>query len=229
MIRVLLADDQLLMRTGIRALLDSADDIAVVGEACNGEEAVALALAVPADVLLMDIVMPGLDGLEALRRIVADDRLAQLKVLILTVFDTDENIFDALRAGASGYLLKDAEPADILTGIRVTAAGDALLAPSVTRRLIADFASRPERTRTRPDALRWLTDREREVMALVAAGLGNEEIAERLVISPATAKTHVSRAMRKLHAHDRAQLVVLAYETGLIRPTPARSRAGEPA
>jgi DNA-binding NarL/FixJ family response regulator len=216
MIRVLLADDQSLVRAGLRALLDGEKDIEVAGEASDGEEAVTIALKTPADVMLMDISMPGLTGVEATRRIAADERLNELKVVILTSYETDEHIFDALRAGASGFLLKDSDPADLLQGIRVVACGEALLAPSVTRRLIADLASRPESTRTNPTELRRLTDREREVMALVAAGLSNDEIAERLVVSPATAKTHVSRAMRKLHAHDRAQLVVLAYESGLV-------------
>jgi RNA polymerase sigma factor (sigma-70 family) len=170
--------------------------------------------------------MPGVDGLEATRRITADEGMAGLRVLILTSYESDEHIFDTLRAGASGFLLKDSEPAELLRGIRVVARGDALLAPSVTRRLIADFTSRPERRQTIPDELQWLTEREREVMALVATGLSNNEIAERLVISPATAKTHVSRAMRKLHAHDRAQLVVLAYEAELVVPArPVADRA----
>jgi DNA-binding NarL/FixJ family response regulator len=165
----------------------------------------------------MDISMPGLNGVEATRRIVADEGLADVRVLILTTFDSDEHIFEALRAGASGFLLKDAEPAELLRAIRVLADGDALLAPSITRRLIAEFASQPTRA-ANTEELRWLTEREREVTALVAAGLSNDEIAERLVISRATAKTHVSRAMRKVHAHDRAQLVVLAYESGLVLP-----------
>ena len=199
-------------------LLDGEDDIEVVGEASDGEEAIAVALKTPADVVLMDIRMPGTCGVEATRRIVADERLTGLKVVILTTYETEEHIFQTLRAGASGFLLKDSEPAGLLQGIRVVAGGEALLAPSVTRRLIADFASRPESTQTNPTELQWLTEREREVMALVAGGLSNCDIAERLVISPATAKTHVSRAMRKLHAHDRAQLVVVAYETGLVLP-----------
>jgi DNA-binding NarL/FixJ family response regulator len=217
-IRVLLADDQSLIRAGLRVLLDGEDDIEVVGEASDGEEAIAVALETPADVVLMDICMPGVGGAEATRRIVGDERLTGLRVVILTTYETEEHIFETLRAGASGFLLKDSEPAGLLQAIRVVAGGEALLAPSVTRRLIADFASRPESTQTNPTELRWLTEREREVMALVAGGLSNGEIAERLVISPATAKTHVSRAMRKLHAHDRAQLVVLAYETGLVLP-----------
>ncbi len=216
MIRVLLVDDQSLVRAGLRVLLEGEEDIEVVGEASDGAEALAVALRTPADVVLMDICMPGMNGAEATRAIVADERLTHLKVVILTTYETEEHIFETLRAGASGYLLKDSEPADLLQGIRVVAAGEALLAPSVTRRLVADFASRPESSQTNPKELEWLTEREREVMALVAGGLSNDNIAEQLVISPATAKTHVSRAMRKLHAHDRAQLVVLAYETGLV-------------
>jgi DNA-binding NarL/FixJ family response regulator len=218
MIRVLLADDQPLVRAGLRALLEGEIDMEVVGEAGDGEEAVAIARETPADILIADISMPGMTGVEATRRIVADERLSDLRVIILTTYETEENIFDALRAGASGFLLKDFDPVDLLRAIRIVAAGDALLSPSVTRRLIADFAGRPETARTTPGDLQWLTAREREVMALVAAGLSNEEIADRLVISPATAKTHVSRTMRKLGAHDRAQLVVLAYETGLVSP-----------
>jgi DNA-binding NarL/FixJ family response regulator len=218
MIRVLLADDQPLVRAGLRALLEGEIDMEVVGEAGDGQEAVELARDTQPDVLIADISMPGVTGVEATRMIVADDQLSELKVIILTTYETEENIFDALRAGASGFLLKDFDPVDLLRAIRIVAAGDALLSPSVTRRLIADFASRPETARTTPRELQWLTAREREVMSLVAAGLSNEEIADRLVISPATAKTHVSRTMRKLGAHDRAQLVVLAYETGLVSP-----------
>jgi DNA-binding NarL/FixJ family response regulator len=217
-IRVLLIDDQSLVRAGLRVLLESEADMEVVGEAADGEEALALALQTPADVALMDVRMPGMSGAEATRRIATDDRLAGLRVVILTTYETEEHIFETLRAGASGYLLKDAEPADLLQAIRVVASGESLLAPSVTRRLIADFAARPEVAKTAPKELEWLTEREREVMALVAAGLSNCEIAAQLVISPATAKTHVSRAMRKLHAHDRAQLVVHAYESGLVQP-----------
>jgi DNA-binding NarL/FixJ family response regulator len=219
MIRILLADDQPLVRAGLRALLEGERDMEVVGEAADGDEAVALARETLPDVLIADISMPGVTGVEATRRIVADERLHGIKVIILTTYETEENIFAALRAGASGFLLKDFDPVDLLRAIRIVAAGDALLAPSVTRRLIADFASRPETAQTSPRALEWLTAREREVMALVASGLSNDEIADRLVISPATAKTHVSRTMRKLGAHDRAQLVVLAYETGLVSPT----------
>ena len=218
MIRVLLADDQSLVRAGLRVLLEGEEDIEVATEASSGEEAVALALAARPDIVLMDIQMPGIGGTEATRLIAADERLADVKVVMLTTYETDENVFETLRAGASGFLLKDTDPAELLRAIRVVASGESLLAPSVTRRLISDFTSRPESPRTTPDELRWLTEREREVMALVAGGLSNCEIAERLVISPATAKTHVSRAMRKLHAHDRAQLVVIAYEAGLVVP-----------
>jgi len=218
-IRVLVADDQALVRAGFRALLDDAGDIEVVGEAGDGQEAVELARSARPDVVLMDIRMPVLDGLEATRRIVADELLAGVRVLVLTTFDLDEYVYEALRAGASGFLLKDTPPADLLRAVRVVAEGDALLAPSVTRRLIAEFAA--ARRRAGPPAridLAALTEREREVMALAGAGLSNEEIAERLVVSPATARTHVSRAMVKLGARDRAQLVVFAYESGLVSP-----------
>ena len=218
MIRVLVADDQLLVRAGFRVLVDSASDLEVVGEAGNGAEAVELARSARPDVVLMDIRMPVLDGLEATRRIVADQLLAGVRVLVLTTFDLDEYVYEALRAGASGFLLKDTPPADLLAAIRVVAAGDALLAPSVTRRLIAEFARRPEPSAVTPAALAALTDREREVLALVARGLSNAEIAEALVVSGATAKTHVSRVLAKLGARDRAQLVMLAYETGLVTP-----------
>jgi DNA-binding NarL/FixJ family response regulator len=218
MIQVLLADDLPLVRAGLRTLLEAEQDVLVVGEARDGEEAIALARETKPDVLLMDLSMPGVDGLEATRRIVADEQLAGVKVIIITTYETDERVFETLRAGASGFLLKDAEPQELLRGIAIVAAGDSLLAPSVTRRLIAEFASHPTTSRVSPEQLEWLTVREREVMALVAGGLSNGEIAERLVISPATAKTHVSRAMRKVNAHDRAQLVVLAYETGLVVP-----------
>ena len=217
MIRVLLADDQALVRAGFRALLDAQGDIEVVGEAADGDEAVALARRHRPDVLLMDIRMPGTDGLAATRAIAADDRLAGVRVVMLTTFDLDEYVFEAIRAGAAGFLVKDTEPVELLRAVRAVAAGDALLSPGVTRRLIAAFAdaSRAPRPAAALDAL---TDREREVMALVAEGLSNDEIAERLYVSPMTAKTHVSRAMTKLAARDRAQLVVLAYESGLVRP-----------
>jgi len=216
-IRVLLADDQVLVRAGFRALLDAQDDIEVVGEAGDGEEAVRLAGRLVPDVVLMDVRMPGLDGLAATRMIAADARLAQVRVVILTTFELDEYVFEALRVGASGFLVKDTEPVDLIRGVRAVARGDALLSPGVTRRLIAEFAARAKEPRTMPE-LDALTDREREVMALVAGGLSNEEIAERLVVSPATAKTHVSRAMVKLGARDRAQMVVLAFESGLVKP-----------
>ncbi len=217
MIRVALVDDQSLIRAGLRALLDDAGDIDVVGEAANGREAVGLVRRTRPDVVLMDIRMPELDGLAATRAITADTALAATRVIILTTFELDEYVFEALRIGASGFLVKDTEPADLLVGIRAVAAGDALLSPSVTRRLIGEFASRSRPTAS-SHALDGLTDREREVVALVGEGLSNDEIADRLVMSPATAKTHVSRAMTKLHVRDRAQLVVLAYESGLVRP-----------
>ncbi len=217
MIRVLLADDQALVRAGFRALLDAQDDIEVVGEAADGEEAVALTRTLEPDVVLMDIRMPGTDGLQATRAIVADDALEDVRVVILTTFDLDEYVFEGLRVGASGFLVKSTEPAELIHAVRVVAAGDALLSPGVTRRLVAEFAERAKEPGSTP-ALDALTDREREVMGLVAEGLSNEEIAERLVVSPATAKTHVSRAMVKLGARDRAQLVVFAYESGLARP-----------
>jgi len=216
-ISVVIADDQALVRAGFRALLDAQADIAVVGEAADGEEALGLALEHHPDVVLMDIRMPGLDGLAATRRIAEDPRLAGSKVVILTTFDLDEYVFEAIRAGASGFLVKDTEPAELLRAVRAVVAGDALLSPGVTRRLIAEFASRAKTPVGLPD-LRELTDREREVVALVAEGLTNAEIAQRLIMSVATAKTHVSRAMIKVGARDRAQLVVVAYETGLVRP-----------
>jgi DNA-binding NarL/FixJ family response regulator len=217
-IRVLLADDQALIRAGFRVLVDAAEDLLVVGEATDGRQAVDLARRERADVVLMDIRMPVMDGLEATRQISADEDLAGVKVLILTTFESDEYIYQALRAGASGFLVKDTEPAELLQAVRVVARGDALLSPSVTRRLITDIASRPERPPASDKALEGLTEREREVMALVAEGLSNDEIATRLFLSPLTAKTHVSRIMTKLSARDRAQLVVMAYETGLVTP-----------
>jgi DNA-binding NarL/FixJ family response regulator len=251
MIRVLLADDQALVRAGFRALLESAGDISVVAEAQNGGAAVALVRELTPDVVLMDLNMPEVDGLTATGRITADPSLAAVKVVVLTTFDDDEHVFAALRAGASGFLVKDIEPEELLQAVRVVARGDALLAPSVTRSLIAAFARQPAQAPAAPAAgagmgpgapgaasgdaravarqvgLASLTGREREVVALVAAGLSNDEIAARLVVSPLTAKTHVSRSMTKLAARDRAQLVVIAYEHGLAGPGgPAGSRTG---
>jgi DNA-binding NarL/FixJ family response regulator len=216
MIRVLLADDQALVRAGFRALLDAQAGIEVVGEAADGRQAVELARKLRPDVVLMDIRMPVLDGLAATREIAIDERLGAVRIVILTTFELDEYVFDAIRAGAAGFLVKDTNPADLIEAVRVVAGGDALLSPSVTRRLIAEFAARAKEPPS-STALEELTDREREVMALAAAGLSNEQIAGRLVVSVATAKTHISRAMIKLGARDRAQLVVLAYETGLVR------------
>jgi DNA-binding NarL/FixJ family response regulator len=217
---VLLADDQALVRAGFRALLNAEPDIQVVAEAADGLEAVKQAQQTRPDIVLMDIRMPGVDGLEATKRIAADPALAGTRVVILTTFELDEYVFEALRTGASGFLVKDTEPVELLRGVRAVAAGDALLSPSVTRRVIGEFAGRAGQSRqvTPPAQLDQLTDREREVLVLVAEGLSNDEIAARLVISPATAKTHVSRTMIKLGARDRAQLVVIAYEAGLIRP-----------
>ncbi|MFN8535399.1 MAG: response regulator transcription factor [Dehalococcoidia bacterium] len=215
-IRVVVADDQALVRAGFRVLLDSAPDIEVVGEAANGAEAIALARTIAPDVILMDIRMPVMNGIDATRAIAAGQ--LGTRVLILTTFDLDEYVFEALRAGASGFLLKDTEPIDLLDAVRVIAAGDALLAPSVTRRLIAEFARQPDPLRPSPKALDVLTEREREVLGLIARGMTNDEIAQHLVVSPATAKTHVSRVMGKLDARDRAQLVVIAYECGLVTP-----------
>jgi DNA-binding NarL/FixJ family response regulator len=218
LIRVILADDQALVRAGFRVLLGSADDIEVVGEAGDGQAAVDIAHETAADVILMDIRMPGVDGLEATRRIAADPKLTELRVLILTTFEADEYVFEALRAGASGFLVKDTEPEDLIEAVRIVARGDALLSPSVTRRLIANIAGRGTSRPIDVATLAVLTEREREVLALVAAGKSNEEIAAMLYMSPLTAKTHVNRSMTKLNARDRAQLVVIAYETGLVTP-----------
>jgi DNA-binding NarL/FixJ family response regulator len=217
MITVVIADDQALVRGGFRALLDAQDDIVVTGEAADGEAAVQLALELRPDVVLMDIRMPGVDGLAATRSIAQDERLAQVKVIILTTFDLDEYVFEAIRIGANGFLVKDTEPVELLRAVRSVVAGDALLSPGVTRRLIEEFAVRAKDPAGLP-SMEGLTDREREIVALVAEGLTNDEIARRLFISAATAKTHVSRAMIKLGARDRAQVVVIAYETGLVRP-----------
>jgi DNA-binding NarL/FixJ family response regulator len=229
MIRVALADDQALVRAGFRVLIDSEDGFAVVGEAADGAEAIAMARAEQPDVVLMDIRMPNLDGIEATRRIVADPRTAHTRILVLTTFELDEYVFQALRAGASGFLLKDTHPAELLAAIRVVAAGEALLAPSVTRTVIAHFAGRPEPApRIDGRAIAFLTDREREVLTLIGRGLSNAEIAEALVIGAATMKTHVSRILAKLNARDRAQLVVIAYETGLVIPGSEDARSTHP-
>jgi DNA-binding NarL/FixJ family response regulator len=217
-IRVLIADDQSAVRAGFAALLGGEDDVSVVGEAADGREAVDLARRLFPTVVLMDVRMPNLDGLEATRLICADPSLEQSRVLMLTTFDLDEYVYGALRAGASGFLLKDTGPEELLRAIRTVAAGDALLAPSITRRLIAEFANRPDSAPAAPVELNQLTERELEILRLVAAGLSNAEIARRLVISPLTAKTHVGRVLAKLDCHDRAQLVALAYESGLVTP-----------
>ena len=218
MIRVVLADDQHVVRAGFKVLLDAEPDIEVIGEAGDGAAAVEIVRETIPDVVLMDIRMPGVDGLEATRRIVGDERMKGVRVLILTTFELDEYVMEALRAGASGFLVKHTEPAELLRAIRVVKAGDALLSPSVTRRLIAEFTTRPARADATPAAMSLLTEREREVVTLVAEGLSNDEIATELYMSPATARTHVSRAMVKLNARDRAQLVVLAYQSGLVLP-----------
>ncbi|WP_240644036.1 response regulator transcription factor [Antribacter gilvus] len=217
-IRVLLADDEGLVRSGFRLLLDLEDDLVVVGEAVHGADAVEQARATRPDVVLMDIRMPRLDGIQATARIAATRGLEQVRVLILTTYDTDEYVFDALQAGASGFLLKDSGPAELLHAIRVVAAGEALLAPRITRRLVGQFAAQRAASRVAEDRLVVLTEREREVVALVGQGLNNVEIGAALFLSPATARTHVSHAMVKLGARDRAQLVVVAYETGLVTP-----------
>ncbi|GAA5045161.1 DNA-binding NarL/FixJ family response regulator [Thermocatellispora tengchongensis] len=221
-VRVLLADDQALVRAGFRVLVNAAPDLTVVGEAGTGGEAVRLARETRPDVVLMDLRMPGTDGIAATAEITADPDLAGVRVLVLTTFEIDEYVFAALRAGASGFLGKGVEAPELQEAIRVVARGDALLSPTATKGLITRFLSAPDATRDtgEPAALAALTDREREVMAMVATGLTNEEIATRLGISPMTAKTHVNRAMLKLGAHDRAQLVIIAYETGMVRPRP---------
>jgi DNA-binding NarL/FixJ family response regulator len=217
-IRVAVADDQALVRLGLRVLLESEDDLELVGEAADGRQALALVREARPDVVLMDVRMPVMDGLEALRSIAADPALVATRVVVLTTFELDEYVFEALRAGASGFLIKDSEPADILRAVRVVAAGESLLSPAVTRRVIAEFAGRPAPAIARVPSLDPLTEREREVVGLVAEGLSNDEIAERLVVSPATIRTHVGRAMAKLDARDRAQLVVLAFQSGLAAP-----------
>ena len=217
MVNVLIADDQTLVRAGFRSILDGEDDISVIAEARDGLEAVETALRERPDVVLMDIRMPGIDGLEATRRIVADPRSEGVRIVILTTFDLDEYVYSALRAGASGFLVKDTEPMELIHCVRVAARGDSLLSPGVTRRLIAEFV---DRIKEPPPATRLnsLTEREREVLAGIAEGLSNDELARRLVVSTATAKTHVSRVLAKLGARDRAQLVVIAYESGVVRP-----------
>jgi DNA-binding NarL/FixJ family response regulator len=217
MIRVMLVDDQALIRAGFRALIDAEDDLEVVAEAADGDQAVALAARHLPDVALIDIQMPVLDGIQATRQIAAAPQLAGVHVVILTNYGLDQHVYAALRAGAAGFLVKDTEPADLLHGIRVAARGDALLSPAITRRLIGEYVARPPQSRLTP-ALTVLTNREREVVALAARGMSNDEIAASMVISVATAKTHISRAMTKLGARDRAQLVVFAYETGLVTP-----------
>ncbi|MGW4640014.1 response regulator [Sphaerisporangium sp. NPDC004334] len=217
MIRVLLVDDQPLLRSGFRALLDLEDDIEVVAEAGDGMEGLALAKEHLPDVALIDIQMPLVDGIEATRRIAADPALAGVHVVILTNYGLDEHVFKALRAGAAGFLVKDVVPEDFLHAVRVAARGDALLAPSITRMLINRYLTQPVSTGT-GTGLKELTNREREAVALVAQGLSNDQVADRMVISPMTAKTHINRAMAKLRARDRAQLVVLAYESGLVTP-----------
>ncbi|HWV76836.1 MAG TPA: response regulator transcription factor [Isoptericola sp.] len=217
MIRVGLVDDQALIRSGIRALLDAEDDVEVVAEGVDGHEGVRLARELRPDVVLMDVQMPGMDGIAATREIAADDALAGVHVVVLTNYGIDEYVFEALRAGASGFVVKDTEPADLVEAVRAAVRGDALLSPAITRRLISEFVARPPDA-IAADGLDLLTPREREVVALVAHGLSNDEIAERMVLSPLTAKTHVSRAMTKLGARDRAQLVVFAYESGIVSP-----------
>ncbi len=217
-IRVLVADDQALVRAGFVALLDAQDGIEVIAQADTGTDALAAARELRPDIVLMDIRMPQMDGLAATREIVADPVLSDVRVVVLTTFELDEYVFEAMRAGASGFLVKHTEPAELVRAVRVVADGDALLSPSVTRRLVAEFAARTKEPAGSPTALAELTSRERVVMALVAEGLTNAEIGERLFMSPATARTHVSRILTKLGARDRTQLVVMAYESGLVRP-----------
>lgn len=213
--RVLVVDDEALVRHGLRVLLETEDDIALAAEAADGKQAIEMIRSEHPDVVLMDIRMPGMDGLEALRQVAADPALSATRVVVLTTFELDEYVFEALGAGASGFLIKDTEPAELLNAVRVVARGESLLSPTVTRRVISEFAAKHPRRSTRHPNVGTLTEREREIVALVAEGLSNEEIAERLWLSPATARTHVSRAMIKLHARDRAQLVVFAFQNGL--------------
>jgi len=220
-VRVLLADDQALIRSGFRALLSTAPDLEVVGEASDGAQAVELVRATRADVVVMDIRMPGVDGIEATRRISADDDLAGVRVLVLTTFEDDEHVLDAVRAGASGFLGKSVEPQLLIDAIRTVAAGEALLSPRATRALLTRYLQPTQEPVAAPASLSALTDRERQLVALVAEGLSNDDIAGRLFLSPLTVKTHVNRAMMKLDARDRAQLVVIAYQSGLVRPPPS--------
>ena len=217
-IRLLIADDQALVRSGLRMLVDSADDIVIVGEAANGAVAIDMTHELVPDVVLMDIRMPEMDGVEATRRICADPATPNVRVMVLTTFDLDEYVFSALRAGASGFVLKDTDPDDLLDAIRTVAAGETLLAPAVTARLVAEFVRQPSADRAVPTDLTDLTEREREILAAVGRGLSNTEIGAEMFISPATVKTHVGRVLQKLGARDRAQLVVIAYETGLVTP-----------
>ena len=216
-IRVVVVDDQPLVRMGLRTLINSEDDLELVGEGEDGRAGLEVIRRSHPDVVLMDIRMPRLDGIAALRAVVADPALAGVRVIVLTTFETDEHVFDALQAGAAGFLIKDSEPADMLRAIRLVAAGESLLSPSVTKRVIASFSARGPVNRGGHDRLGDLTEREREVLALIGEGLSNHEIGSRLVVSPATARTHVSRVMTKLGARDRAQLVVIAYQSGLVR------------
>ncbi|GLZ08028.1 DNA-binding response regulator [Actinomadura sp. NBRC 104412] len=222
-IRVLIADDQVLLRGSLRVLLDTTPGFEVAGEAGDGAETVELAAVAKPDVILMDVRMPIMDGIEATRRICST--MPDIRVLILTTFDLDAYVYAGLRAGASGFLLKDTVPADLLAAVRVVASGEALLAPTVTRRLIAEFANRPDAGRPRSADLDLLTAREREVLTLVARGLSNTELADHLSLSVATIKTHIGHLLAKLHARDRAQLVIVAYETGLVRPSANRDRS----
>jgi DNA-binding NarL/FixJ family response regulator len=219
MIRLLLVDDQALIRAGLRVLLESAEDIEVVGEAADGASAIDLLRSQPIDVVLMDIRMPIMDGLKATEVIASDPQLASTRIIMLTTFAEDDYIVEAIRNGASGFLVKDSEPAELINAVRVVHQGEALLSPSVTRSLLATIASRSTPTPTNNQTLNTLSDREREVLVLVGSGLNNTEIAEKLYLSPLTAKTHVSHIMVKLNVRDRAQLVVIAYETGLVRPS----------
>jgi DNA-binding NarL/FixJ family response regulator len=217
MIKVALADDQALVRVGLRVLVETEEDMTVVGEAADGRAAIELVGRTRPDVVLMDVRMPVMDGIEALRRIADDPELASTRVIVLTTFELDEYVFEALRAGASGFLIKDTDPGELLRAVRVVAAGESLLSPAVTRRVINQFVTRLPRQGAPHPKLNTLTEREREIVALVAEGLSNDEIAERLFVSPATVRTHVSRSMQKLYARDRAQLVVYAYQSGLVR------------